>query len=71
MKLETLLPRTFRDWAEEARVPHDLADRALRGRPRRPMTTVSFAAGATAAVVVAGMLVPRLIPSEAPGGGVA
>ncbi|MEV7965421.1 hypothetical protein AB0O34_05495 [Sphaerisporangium sp. NPDC088356] len=71
MKLETLLPETFRDWAEEVRVPHDLADRALRGRPRRPMITVSLAAGATAAVVVAGVLVPRLVPSEAPGGGVA
>ncbi|WP_405141824.1 hypothetical protein OG589_32195 [Sphaerisporangium sp. NBC_01403] len=71
MKLETLLPETLRDWAEDARVPHDLADRALRGRPRRPMITVSFAAGATAAVVVAGVLAPRLIPSEAPGGGVA
>jgi hypothetical protein len=62
----SLLSDTMRDWADEAAVPHDLADRALRGRgrrgrshgPRRYGIAVPLVAGlATAAVVVAGLAV--------------
>jgi hypothetical protein len=61
-----LLSDTMRDWADEADVPPDLADRALRGQrvpgrshgPRRYGLAVPLVAGlATAAVVVAGLAV--------------
>jgi hypothetical protein len=60
------LSDTMRDWADEAAVPPDLADRALRGQrvpgrshgPRRYGVAVPLVAGlATAAVVVAGLAV--------------
>lgn len=70
MTLDPLLRETFKEWAEEARVPQDLADRALSGRTpraaRRRWVTVALAAAATAAVVAGGVLVPRLI-GAAPG----
>jgi hypothetical protein len=62
----SLLSDTMRDWADEASVPHDLADRALRGprqpgeghRSRRYGIAVPLVAGlATAAVVVTGLAV--------------
>jgi hypothetical protein len=62
----SLLSETMRDWADEATVPHDLADRALDGHrlhgpsrgPRRYGIAVPLVAGlATAAVVVAGLAV--------------
>ncbi|MDR8408417.1 hypothetical protein MTP10_06675 [Nonomuraea sp. 3-1Str] len=51
-----LLRDTLEDWAGEARVPHDLADRALGGRRRRwvlPAGVGVLAAGVAVAVTVA------------------
>lgn len=49
-----LVEETLRTWADEARVPADLADRALRGRRRRLVWPVSLAtAGAAIAVACA------------------
>jgi hypothetical protein len=45
------------DWADEARVPQDLADRALRRRARRPLLFVVPAAAVCALVVAVAMLV--------------
>lgn len=65
MTLDPLLRETFKEWAEEARVPQDLADRALSGRTpraaRRRWVTMALAATATAAVVAGGVFVPRLL----------
>ncbi|GII64568.1 hypothetical protein Skr01_46530 [Sphaerisporangium krabiense] len=61
MTPESLLPDTLREWAGEAQVPHDLADRVLRRRGRRRLTTVVLATGATAAVVAAGVLAPVIV----------
>ncbi|GAA3837641.1 hypothetical protein GCM10022226_69710 [Sphaerisporangium flaviroseum] len=63
MKLETLLRETLRDWSTEAVVPHDLADRALRGRSRFRPNFIASAAVVTAAVVAASVLVPRVLPT--------
>ncbi|GAA0383606.1 hypothetical protein Acor_82470 [Acrocarpospora corrugata] len=56
MNEETLLRETLRDWSEQARVPADLADRALRRRRRRRWLP-ALAAVVTAAAVVTGALV--------------
>lgn len=61
MTPESLFSKTLKEWSEEARVPHDLADRALRGRTRFRGNSVMLAAGATAAVVAAGVLVPQAL----------
>ncbi|MCK2213865.1 hypothetical protein MF672_008685 [Actinomadura sp. ATCC 31491] len=53
-----LLRDTMEEWAGEARVPHDLADRALRGRVRRPAGPPVLLAGLAAglvAVLIAGV----------------
>ncbi|MET8986513.1 hypothetical protein ABZW49_13770 [Nonomuraea wenchangensis] len=46
-----LLRDTMQEWAGEARVPHDLADRALRRRVRRPAGVAVLAAGLVAALI--------------------
>ncbi len=46
-----LLRDTMREWAGEAHVPHDLADRALRRRARRPSGVAVLAAGLVAALI--------------------
>jgi len=57
MNPETMLRQELREWADEARVPHDLADRALRHRRgRRGLRMAVLTAGATAAVTVAALL---------------
>ncbi|GAA1878354.1 WD40 repeat domain-containing protein [Actinomadura bangladeshensis] len=59
MKPETIVKSTLDAWAEEARVPAGLADRALRGRTRRRSFKIALVggtsallAGATAVVLV-------------------
>ncbi|MEQ4715681.1 hypothetical protein [Nonomuraea sp. B19D2] len=47
-----LLRDTLREWADETRVPHDLADRALRRRAWRPAGMVVLAVGLVAAIAV-------------------
>ncbi|MEU7855668.1 hypothetical protein [Nonomuraea sp. NPDC049141] len=47
-----LLRDTLEEWASEARVPHDLADRALRRRAWLPIGASVLAAGLAAAVAV-------------------
>ncbi|MFI7633774.1 hypothetical protein [Nonomuraea sp. NPDC049400] len=47
-----LLRDTLREWADETRVPHDLADRALRRRAWKPAGMVVLAVGLVAAVAV-------------------
>ncbi|WP_157249354.1 hypothetical protein [Nonomuraea typhae] len=48
------------EWAGEVRVPHDLADRVLRRRARRPWVYGAVAAGvAVVLAVVAGVVLPR------------
>ncbi len=47
-----LLRDTFEDWADEARVPHDLADRALRRRAWRPVGAAALVAVMIAAVAL-------------------
>ena len=61
MKPETIVRSTLDEWADEARVPAGLADRALRRRARRRTVKVALfggtsalLAGATAVVLVAG-----------------
>ncbi|HEX2315018.1 MAG TPA: hypothetical protein VHJ17_14850 [Thermomonospora sp.] len=62
MKLETLLRQTLHEWADDARVPPDLADRALghgrrRSRRTRRRFPASFAAAGATALVAASTLV--------------
>jgi len=65
MNPETMLKQTLREWADEARVPHDLADRALRRRGRRGTRMAVLTAGATAAVTVAALLtVPGVVRDD-------
>jgi hypothetical protein len=70
--LDSLLSQTLKEWADEARAPHDLADQVLTRRVPRASRfrsyTVLLAAAATAAVVTGGVLVPRLLtpPAEDP-----
>jgi hypothetical protein len=59
LKPETIVRSTLDEWAEEARVPAGLADRALRGRTRRRSVKIALVggtsallAGATAVVLV-------------------
>ncbi|MEO3811482.1 hypothetical protein ABGB17_21020 [Sphaerisporangium sp. B11E5] len=70
MTPESLLSETFKEWADEAQVPHDLADRVLAGRAprasRRRPGTMALAAAATAVVVTGGMLVPRMLDTAPP-----
>ncbi|MBT2234523.1 hypothetical protein [Nonomuraea sp. NEAU-A123] len=47
-----LLRDTLEEWASEARVPHDLADRALRRRAWLPIGATVLAAGLAVAVAV-------------------
>ncbi len=65
MNPETLLKDTLREWAGEARVPHDLADRALGHRRRRRKRAVLLAA-ATAVVTVAALVTVPAVLSGAP-----
>ncbi|NVI88509.1 YncE family protein [Actinomadura sp. BRA 177] len=60
MKPETIVKSTLDEWADEARVPAGLADRALRGRARRRSVkftliggTSALLAGATAVALFA------------------
>ncbi|MFI6904012.1 hypothetical protein ACIBKY_22305 [Nonomuraea sp. NPDC050394] len=46
------------EWADEVQVPHDLADRALRRRARRPWVYGALAVGVAAALAVVAMIVP-------------
>ncbi|RCG31283.1 hypothetical protein DQ384_11220 [Sphaerisporangium album] len=55
------LPEMLREWSAEARVPHDLADRALRRRARRRTASFALAAGVAAVVVATGVLVPKIL----------
>ncbi|KAB8196676.1 hypothetical protein FH608_008185 [Nonomuraea phyllanthi] len=56
-----LLRDNLREWADEVKVPHDLADRALRRRARRPVgmgalaTVLAVGLVAAIAVAVAGL----------------
>jgi hypothetical protein len=60
-----ILKEAMDEWSREARVPTDLADRALRGRRRGRLGIVTIAAVATAAVIVSvALVVPRLGPRE-------
>ncbi|MFD9950052.1 hypothetical protein ACFWYW_57695 [Nonomuraea sp. NPDC059023] len=47
------------EWADEVQVPHDLADRALRRRARRPWVYGALAVGVAAALAVVAVIVPR------------
>ncbi|MEV4108650.1 hypothetical protein [Nonomuraea sp. NPDC049695] len=47
-----VLRETLREWADETRVPHDLADRALRRRAWKPVGMVVLAVGLVAAIAV-------------------
>ncbi|MET8157253.1 hypothetical protein ABZT47_12825 [Sphaerisporangium sp. NPDC005289] len=64
MKSETLLPETLGEWSKEAVVPHDLADRALRGRARYRFRSGVLAAGLTVAVVLVAVAVPQLVRND-------
>jgi hypothetical protein len=48
MKPETIVKSTLDEWAEEARVPAGLADRALRGRTRRRSFKIALVGGTSA-----------------------
>ncbi|MFI7423069.1 hypothetical protein [Nonomuraea sp. NPDC049684] len=50
--MNRLLRDTMEEWAGEVRVPHDLADRALRRRARPPVMAVALAAGLAVVVAV-------------------
>ncbi|MET9241513.1 hypothetical protein [Nonomuraea sp. NPDC003709] len=47
-----LLRDTLQEWADETRVPHDLADRALRRRAWKPVGMVVLAVGLVTAIAV-------------------
>jgi hypothetical protein len=71
VKPDVLIKHVFEDWSAEARVPIDLADRALRRRTRRRSLTLALAAGSTALVVAAGAVAvsvagPGRQPAEPP-----
>ncbi|MDF5752970.1 hypothetical protein [Spongiactinospora sp. TRM90649] len=66
MTIDEMLKRTMREWSEEARVPADLADRAIRRRTRRRVRVGATFAGAVAAAVAAVIVVPGVV-----GGGTA
>ncbi|MEU1394018.1 MULTISPECIES: hypothetical protein [unclassified Nonomuraea] len=50
--MNRLLRDTMEEWADEVRVPHDLADRALRRRARPPVMAMVLAAGVAVVVAV-------------------
>ncbi|MFI6296076.1 hypothetical protein ACIBEJ_31085 [Nonomuraea sp. NPDC050790] len=54
------LREAMREWADEAQVPHDLADRALRRRARRPWGYGTLAVGVAALIAVVAVVVPRV-----------
>ncbi|MFA1546623.1 hypothetical protein [Actinomadura chokoriensis] len=71
MKPDTIVESTMDEWAEEARVPAGLADRALRGRTRQRSFrialiggTSSLLAGAAAVTLVTGGGSVRPDPAE-------
>ncbi|MFI6509867.1 hypothetical protein ACIBCT_19870 [Streptosporangium sp. NPDC050855] len=67
MTIDELVRQTFREWAEQARVPSgDLAGSALRRRRWARTRTFAVAAGAAASVVVAAVTVPALVRGEEP-----
>lgn len=63
MNEDVLIEEGLRDWAQEARVPADLADRALRARRRRLSGFVGSGAILVAAAVTA---VVTLLPGASP-----
>ncbi|TMR98714.1 hypothetical protein [Nonomuraea basaltis] len=65
-----LLHDTLHEWAGETRVPHDLADRALRRRAWRPAAAAMLAVGvmvAAVAVFVSGVREPEVTVRPANG----
>ncbi|GAA3544673.1 hypothetical protein GCM10022419_026090 [Nonomuraea rosea] len=64
-----LLRDTMEDWADEARVPHDLADRALRRRSWKPVGAAVLVAAmiAVVAVFVSGQREPTAVVRPAAG----
>ncbi|WP_066371726.1 hypothetical protein [Herbidospora mongoliensis] len=72
MNEDTLIKEGLRDWAQEVRVPTDLAGRALRARRRRRFGFTGFGAVLVAAAVVAVVALPpgaspdRITVAEAP-----
>ncbi|GAA4233560.1 hypothetical protein FHR32_002708 [Streptosporangium album] len=64
MTIDELVRRTLHDWSDEARVPSDLASRALGRRRRSRGKTFAVVAGATATVVAAVFTVPALVQGE-------
>ncbi|WP_433540654.1 hypothetical protein ACQP10_00535 [Streptosporangium sandarakinum] len=67
MTIDELVRRTLHGWSEEARVPADLASRALGRRRRSRVRTFAVVAGATAAVVAGAFAVPDLVAGGFPG----
>ncbi|WP_283135118.1 hypothetical protein [Rhizohabitans arisaemae] len=63
MTIDEIVKETLGRWADEARVPGGLADRALARRRRGRVRTFAVIAGATAAVVAAAVVVaPAVLP---------
>ncbi|SDH57484.1 hypothetical protein SAMN05421505_11865 [Sinosporangium album] len=58
MTVEDVVREELDRWADEARTPSGLADRALGGRRRRRTRMIAVIAGAAAAVVVGALAVP-------------
>ncbi|TKK88180.1 hypothetical protein FDA94_14835 [Herbidospora galbida] len=63
MNEDTMIKEGLRDWAEEVRVPGDLADRALRARRTR---LFGFAGSGAVLVAVAVTAVVTLLPGASP-----
>ncbi|MER6944884.1 hypothetical protein ABT294_12750 [Nonomuraea sp. NPDC000554] len=61
MTIDDVVKETLTNWADEARVPDRLADRALGRRRRNRIKAFAVLAGATAAVVAAALTVPIAI----------
>ncbi|MFF5208594.1 hypothetical protein [Streptosporangium sp. NPDC000396] len=61
MIIDELVKRTLHNWSDEARVPADLASKALGRRRRSRIRTFAVVAGATAAVVAGAFTVPAVI----------
>nr|WP_062338912.1 hypothetical protein [Herbidospora sakaeratensis] len=64
MNEDTLIEETLREWAHEARVPADLAGRALRAHARRRFGRAGMGAALLAAII--GFV--TLVPAASPGG---
>ncbi|MFI6817336.1 hypothetical protein ACIBG7_33405 [Nonomuraea sp. NPDC050328] len=58
-----LLREGLAEWADEARTPHDLADRALRGRRRKPGRWLAVGAAVATAAALAAVFVPEREPA--------